>query len=106
MGEAIAGGADGPLAGLCQYMNNPGQPAPAQCALRLFDQQYAVNISIPSVEQEVPSAAPVDKIVFSDMIAGSSTAVYRIGCVVPQLPEHAYSNDSGTANLVYDGAFT
>ena len=71
-----------------RYMGNPGQPAPTYCAVRLFDQQYAVNITV----------AVDDRIGFSDMIAGSSAAVYRIGCSVPPLPTEE------APNLVFDGA--
>ena len=70
-------------------MGNPGQPAPALCALRLFDQQYAVNITVAT-----------ETVAFSDMIAGSSAAVYRLGCAIPPLP---MAEDEGP-NLVFDGA--
>jgi hypothetical protein len=118
MRDAIAAGADGPLAANCRYMGNPGQPAPEFCALRLFDQQYAVNIT---------AVVATETVAFSDMIAGSSAAVYRIGtygnltidyttiqlitfylthykyrtgCAIPPLP---MPKDEGQ-NLVFDGA--
>ena len=72
-------------------MGNPGQPAPALCAVRLFDQQYVVNIT---------SAVATQTVTFSDMIAGSSAAVYRLGCAIPPLP---MAEDEGP-NLVFDGA--
>lgn len=71
-------------------MGSPGQPAPTYCAVRLFDQQYAVNVTV----------AVDDKVEFSDMIAGSSAAVYRIGCTIPPLP---VPQEEGP-NLVFDGA--
>ena len=89
-------------------MGNPGQPAPARCVVRLFDQQYAVNATVVTNDElalgstrRVGAPAPTaDMVTFTDMIAGSSSAVYRIGCAVPPLP----MPKDEEANLVFDGA--
>ena len=74
------------LAAACQGLGEPGRQLPVHCAARLFDQTYAVNLSVSG-----------NTVVFTDMIAGSSSAVFRLGCAVPELPQPL---EAGT-NLVY-----
>ena len=92
MADAVATGAAGPLGAPCVSMGAPGQPAPTLCARRLFDQSYPVNLSI---------AGPRGGVRFSDVLGGSSAAVYRLGCEAPPLPAPA----EGGASLVFDGDF-
>ena len=62
-------------------MGSPGQTPPAHCAVRLFDQQYPVNLTtLPASSSSNDagsnnagsSGGGADKVSFTDMIAGSS----------------------------------
>ena len=68
--------------------NGPGQPAvSASCVQRLFDQVYALN-----------ATHEAGRFTFRDIVAGASSAVYRIGCTPPPLADEL-------ASVVHDGDF-
>jgi hypothetical protein len=81
------------LAAPCLHAGVPGEPAPVPCALRLFDQVYALKLT------SIDSRGGV--MTFSDTLAGYASAVYRIGCNIPPLPKPAEAGPS----IVYDGSF-
>ena len=73
------------------------------CALKMMDfvqkmMDFTLKMMDFTVNLTVATPVSEGKVTFTDVIAGSSSAVYRIGCIVPPLPEPA----EGGPSLVYD----